>query len=303
MNENMRKYMKVGIVHFMAYPEVQTGYGPIEETVKKIAVDDYFEAIEVTWIKDALARKNVKNIVESSHLELFYAGMPPQKITGININDLAEQKRRRAVELLKKGINEAYELNATGFAFMSGKFNQENMEAHYRALIKSTIELCDYASTKGDMKLSLEVFDNDVDTCSLIGPAEIARRYSDEICADYPNFGLMVDLSHLPQLRESPAESLIPVKKNINHAHIGNALVTDSSHPLYGDKHPRFGYPGSANDVEQLIDYLRVLLEIGYLNEKERRNLSIEVRPEQGEDVDLIIANAKRVLNQAWILV
>ena len=42
MNESIRKYMKVGLIHFMAYPTVIKGEGPIEESFRKIAMDDYF---------------------------------------------------------------------------------------------------------------------------------------------------------------------------------------------------------------------------------------------------------------------
>ena len=38
MNEPLSSYMKVGLIHFMAYP-VASGEGPIVETFKKIAAD------------------------------------------------------------------------------------------------------------------------------------------------------------------------------------------------------------------------------------------------------------------------
>lgn len=44
---------------------------------------------------------------------------------------------------------------------------------------------------------------------------------------------------------------------------------------MYGDKHPRLGYPNSANDVEQLTDYLQVLK--GFFNAKDPMVLSMEV--------------------------
>ena len=34
MRESLHSYMKVGIVHFMAYPQTPTGEGPIVETVR-----------------------------------------------------------------------------------------------------------------------------------------------------------------------------------------------------------------------------------------------------------------------------
>jgi sugar phosphate isomerase/epimerase len=110
----------------------------------------------------------------------------------------------------------------------------------------------------------------------------------------------VVDLSHFPLLKETVAESVIPVKEYITHAHMGNAVVKDPSYTAYGDTHPRFGFPNSANDVDELVKYLKVLIDIGFLNEKNPPVLSFEVKPWGDEDPDVIIANGKRVLNEAW---
>ncbi|MPN57051.1 hypothetical protein SDC9_204745 [bioreactor metagenome] len=166
--------------------------------------------------------------------------------------------------------------------------------------MQSTKEICVYAKAKGDMKIALEVFDYDVDKKSIIGPVALAKRFAAEITAAYDNFGLMVDLSHLPLLHETPEESLIPIKDYIIHAHMGNCVVKDPSYPAYGDAHPRFGFPNGENDVEELAAYLRVLLSIGFLNKQNRPIVSFEVKPFDDEDSDLVIANAKRVLNLAW---
>ena len=72
---------------------------------------------------------------------------------------------------------------------------------------------------------------------------------------------------------------------------------------MYGDKHPRLGYPNSANDVEQLTDYLQELKEEGFFNAKDPMVLSMEVTLAPGEDDEIILANTKRCLNRAWALV
>ena len=300
MNESIRKYMKVGLIHFMAYPTVIKGEGPIEESFRKIAMDDYFEVAEITWIKDPSVRKNVKKMIETSHMEVAYGAQPRLLTTGLNINDLDEAGRQKAIESLKEGIDEAYEMGALGFAFLSGKYPEDKKEEAYQALVASTKELCAYAKSKGNMKVVLEVFDFDVDKKSLIGPVDLAKRYAAEIDAKYDNFGLMVDLSHLPLLHETAVQSLIPVKDYIVHAHMGNCVVRDPSLPAYGDAHPRFGFPGGENDVEELVEYLRVLLSIGFLNKEKRPLVSFEVKPFGDEDPDLVVAGAKRVLNLAW---
>jgi len=300
MTESIHRYAKIGLIHFMAYPSTIKGEGPIEETIRKIAVDDYFDAIEITWIKDPDTRARVKKMLSVSHLSVAYGAQPRLLTTGQNINDLDESKRQAAVSNLKEGIDEAYEMGAVGLGFLSGKYQEDKKEEAYRALVKSTREICAYAGSKGNLKIAHEVFDFDIDKCALVGPVDLAKRYAEEICAEFDNFGLMVDLSHLPILHESARQSLIPVRDYIIHAHMGNCVMKDPGDPAYGDAHPRFGYPGGENDVEELVEYLKVLMEIGYLDPDNRRFLSFEVKPVGDEDPDIVVANAKRVLNLAW---
>jgi len=300
MNEPISKYMKVGLIHFMAYPSTIRGEGPILETIRKIAVDDYFAAIEITTIKDKEVRAQAKKMLDISHMRIAYGGQPRLLTTGMNINDLNEEGRQKALENLKEGIDEAYEMGASGFAFLSGKYAEETKEDSYQALVRSTKELCDYAAGKGDMRVALEVFDYDIAKKSLIGPAALALRFAQEIKAEHDNFGLMVDLSHIPMIHETIEESILPVKDYIIHAHIGNCVIKSAEMPAYGDEHPRFGFPNGENDVEQVTEYLRVLLQIGFLNEKNPPIVSFEVKPFGDEDPDIVVANAKRTLNEAW---
>jgi hypothetical protein len=83
-------------------------------------------------------------------------------------------------------------------------------------------------------------------------------------------------------------------------SHIGNAVVGDPSHEAYGNLHPRFGFPNGSNDVPELVQFLRILLNIGFLNPENPPILSFEVTPRPDEDVDIVIAGPKRVLNEAW---
>jgi sugar phosphate isomerase/epimerase len=218
----------------------------------------------------------------------------------LNINDLSEDGRLSALATLKEGIDEAYEMGAVGFGYLSGKYPEGKVEEAYQALVSSTKELCKYAKSKGNLKILHEAFDYDVDKKSLIGPASLAKRFAEEITTEYDNFGLIVDLSHIPLLHETIEESLLPVREYILHAHMGNCVIKNPSSPAYGDQHPRFGCMDGECDVDELVEYLRTLKSIGFLSEERRPILSFEIKPQKGEDADLVIANAKRVLNLAW---
>jgi sugar phosphate isomerase/epimerase len=284
----------------MAFPATIKGEGPVYETIRKIAVDDYFSAIEITTIKDPETRLAVKKMLETSHMTVAYGAQPRLLTTGMNINSLVEEERQQALNNLKQGIDEAYEIGASSFAFLSGNYEESRKEEAFQALVKSTNEICAYAKSKGEMKIALEVFDFDVDKRSLIGPAVLALRYAKEIRKVHEHFGLMVDLSHIPLIHETIEESILPVKDYIVHAHIGNCVVKSPDMAAYGDVHPRFGFPNGENDVDEVVEYLKVLLEIGFLNTQTPPVVSFEIKPFGDEDADVVIANAKRVLNLAW---
>lgn len=300
MIESMHQYMKVGLIHFMAYPETMKGTENILPTLKKIITDDYFDAVEITWMKDPCVRAAAQKMLESSHMTVAYGGQPRLLTTGMNINDLDETKRLNALASLKDGIDEAIEMHASGFGFLSGKYPEDRKEEAYQALVRSTKELCAYAKSKGNLKVALEVFDYDIDKKSLIGPVSLAKRFAEEIRKEYDNFGLMVDLSHIPMIHETLEENLLPIKDYIIHAHMGNTVIKNPSCEAYGDTHPRFGFPNSENDVKELTAYLKILMDIGFLSPERRPIVSFEVKPWKNEDPDIVVANAKRTLNEAW---
>ena len=303
MEKSMRRYMRVGTILHVSYKQLGSGEGPILECLKKIVTDPYFEVVEVAHMKDAEVRKAAADMIARGHMTSSYGGQGRMLGAGLNINDLNEEGRQKALASLKEGIDEAYEMGVEDFAFLAGRYEEETKEESFQALLKSTRELCEYAKSKGDMPVLCEVFDYDIAKKSLIGPVDMVKRYAETICAEYDNFGLMVDLSHIPMLHETIEESLLPVQQYIRHAHMGNTVIKSPECPAYGDEHPRFGFPNSENDVEELAAYLRLLLKIGFLNEKKRPIVSFEIKPFGEADPEVCLANAKRTLDLAWELV
>ena len=302
MDKHWSHYCTMSIVHFMAFPKTITGEGAIAESVAKIAEDPFFGAVEVTWIKDPKERAAAKAVIDASHIQVGYGAQPAVLMGKLNPNSLDESERAKAVTELKARIDEASEIGAQRMAFLSGKDPGDGDRGRaVDALVRSLKELCAYGREKG-VALTLETFDHDVDKKALIGPSPLAADFAAAVRQDYPDFGLMYDLSHQPLLREKSAEALGLLKKHLVHIHIGNA-VTEQGRPGYGDQHPRFGWPGGANDVEQVVEFIRALFKVGYLAEgkKERPWVGFEVKPQaEGETPELVIASTKRVWQEAW---
>ncbi|GMU92849.1 MAG: hypothetical protein AMXMBFR4_19070 [Candidatus Hydrogenedentota bacterium] len=299
MNGPIHDYARVGIVHFMAYPACMGGEGPVLDTISRIANDPYFEVIELTRIKDVETRERVRALAEQARVDLYLGAQPILLGGGLDLNHSDDAERRKAIDAVTAGIDQASELGCKGVAVLSGKVSADRDAAMAR-LVDSLKQLCACAKSKG-LPVVLETFDQlPFGKNCLVGPNAEAVAVSKEVRKEYPDFGIMLDLSHLPLQHEKPADAIRIAGEHLVHAHIGNCAMDDPNHPAYGDNHPRFGAPGTRNDVEELTEYLRALLDTGYLSTSNRRVLSFEVRPMPGEDADTIIAGSKRTLDEAW---
>ncbi len=265
-------------------------------------MDDFFEVIEISWIKDAAARAKVKALLAGAGVEAKHGGQPRLLSQKLDLNSADEAARQRAIDEIKHAVEEAAELGIRDVGLLSGSdaVPAERPAAMDR-LENSLVQLCRYAA-KFSCNIVLEVFDRDIDKKCLIGPADIACEIAERVKRSCPNFGLMVDLSHIPLLGESPAQALQPVREHIAHIHIGNAYFKDRQDPAWGDQHPRFGYPGSANDVPEIVAFLHELFKVGYLRADGTRRgaVSFEIKPVGDEDSTVMIAAAKRKLLEAW---
>lgn len=307
MLESIYKYADVGLIHFMAYPEVTRGEGPVLETLQKICEDDYFTLVEVTWIKDPEVRKQAADMIEQAGMKCAFGAQPTLLTQKLNLNDPDEAGRKEAVDQIKSSVDEAYEIGASGLGFLSGKDpGADSREEGLQLLLESVLEICDYAAEKGSMPIALETFDQlDCGKNTILGPTEDAVDFAEAVRSYYPNFGLMLDLSHMPMLNETPWKMLYTAKDVLAHVHIGNCVIRDPQHPAYGDEHPRFGVDGGENGVVELAEFLEALFKIGYLDGETPKPLSFEVKPiaAYNEKSELVIANAKRALNKAWAMI
>ena len=298
MKDPIQKYFQIGTIQWMSHPPVSYD---LLDSVKTLAVDDFFTAIEITKIADDETRDKVKHMLEQSHMKVCYGAQQRLLGPGLNPNDVDEEGRKKAEETLLEAIDEAQYMGAKGIAFLAGKWNEETKEEAYSQLLKTTRNICSYAAEK-NMMVELEVFDFDMDKAALIGPAPYAAEFAADMRKTHNNFGLLVDLSHFPTTYETSRFVIQTLKPYITHLHFGNAVVIKGCE-AYGDKHPRFGFPNSANDTDQLVDFLTVLKQEGFFRAQDPLVLSMEVTPWGDEDGDIILANTKRVLKRAWALV
>ena len=295
MKDPIQKYFQVGTIQWMSYNQSAP-----KDSLLAICRDDFFDAIELKGYGTPEANAEAKAILDQSHLKICYGAQPRLLGPKLNPNAIDEDERKKAEATLLEAIDEAEYFGAKGIAFLAGKWEEATKAEAYQQLLKTTRAVCDYAATK-NMNVELEVFDFDMDKAALIGPAPYAAQFAADMRMTHNNFGLLVDLSHFPTTYETSQFVIRTLRPYITHFHFGNAVV-QPGFDGYGDLHPRMGYPHSANDTAELVDYLRVLKQEGFFNAENPYVLSMEVSPRPGEDEQIILANTKRVLKRAWAL-
>ncbi len=312
MANDWTNMMDLGIVHFMAYPVIRDDNPELTlESLKKIALDDFFQLAEVRPSEHAEVTEGMKAIAQNSKLGLGVGAQPLLLLNKLSLNDPDEAGRKAAIDQVKIGVDTAYDFGAPICAFLSGPDDEATRDHLMDLLVESCVELCEYSKSQcpdgaEPVWLSLEQFDDSIDKKCLIGPSERAAVLAERVKEQVENFGLTQDLSHMPLLGESPTDMLTPTVDHLIHAHVGNCLMADPDVDGYGDKHPGFGYPGSETDVEGLARFLETLIYTGYFEKdlpSRKPIVTFEVAPMTGEDSDLLIAGTKRAFVEAWNMV
>src|SRR5262245_20843988 len=185
MKEPWQVYLRLGIVHFMAFPECLAGDGPLLETLTAICHDPFFDAVDVGPMNDPAERRACAALLRDCQLAVTFACQPLQLRHGLDLNAADKDARRLALDGILGLIDQAQELGATRLALMSGK----NVAAVERAgaldrLIGSLLQICKAARDRAGLPVVLEIFDYDVDKKALVGPcttaAQVAKAVREE---------------------------------------------------------------------------------------------------------------------------
>jgi sugar phosphate isomerase/epimerase len=246
-------------------------------------------------------------IISQAHVQTAFVATMPMMVQDIDLSAADERTRLAAVESAKRLVDEAYFFGCKTMLIASGKDPGASLRDRARAgFVRSIISLCHYAQERASgyiLKVVLENFDREVEKKFLIGPTAETVEISKEVCQETPNFGLCLDISHLALLGESLAQVWKTAKTYVAEVHLANCTFHNPHDPMFGDNHPRFGYPGGEFDFPQVAACFRELFHLGYLDEKGKGSkppVLLEVKPAPGESPDRVLAETKGAFLQAW---
>jgi sugar phosphate isomerase/epimerase len=307
MTADWRKWFYLGNVYYASYPYAAKGEGAILEAVRSVVTDEFFDAIEITWVKDPETRRQVKELLQYSQMPVAFGGGPPYLTQKINLASLDEAERSWSIEKAKELIDEAYYFGAKQHFLLAGPDPGADSREKARSLLVGSLNtLCDYAAQKAtdyQLTISIESIDRAVKWKGLLGPSADAVAVAKQVRERHPSFGLTIDLSHLAQLGESIEGAVAVTKGTMIHTHLANCVVKDTASPLYGDEHPLFGVPGGEWSVGDVTRYLQTLHDHDFFSGRYpygKPLISLEVKPQPNDDPLVTLAAAKRAVLQAW---
>ena len=308
MEGNWRRYMDLGVVQYVSFPQVIAGSGPVVETVQRVLADAFFSAIEITWIKDEQVKRQVGDLLSYSGLRVVFAGGPPYAMQRIHLSALDEAERRESLRKAKRLVDDAYLVGAELHLITAGPdVAPEDRGLARGYLTESMVALSEYArslASERALVLSLEPTDRDVHRNGLLGPTAESVEVLREVRQSGGDVWLTLDQSHLAQLSEDAEDSIALAQDFHVHMHLANCLLGDRDSPLYGDEHPRFGVAGGEHDTRDVTALFEALWRNGFFEKPipygERPIISVEVKPQDHEDQEIVLANTKRVAENAW---
>ena len=87
MRDSIHKYFQIGTIQWMSHPPADY---EVLDSIKTICCDDFFDALEVTQMKDDTIRQKSKDMLAQAHMRVCYVAQPRLLGTGLNHNDVDE---------------------------------------------------------------------------------------------------------------------------------------------------------------------------------------------------------------------
>lgn len=301
MTTNIRRYAKLGLVHHLLYPACTCDAQYHADTLEPFVARDDIEAIDCCLPFGQTLRQRLIPAVKSCGKDVAYAlHLFPARKLSLASTDMIEQQVARYI--IADQIAMAAAIGATGFVFVSGADVPDNRTLARAAFTDFCKWFCDELAEYNITAL-LEPFDRTIDKKYLYGPIDDCIQLVDDIRRERSNMAIELDIAHLPLMFEDFESAIERCGDRIARVHLGNCVLKDTTHPLYGDKHPPMGLEGGEIDIKQLTTVLRALKKVGFLSKEFRKPLIMEMTPFPGRTPEYTVDKTKQLLDTAWAAV
>ena len=297
MTDNIRDYARIGLAHFMFYPDCVADEQVNVTTLPGILARDDIEVVDFCLPYDVAGRAGLTAALRACDKHLGFA-IHPFPLDKICLGTTVDKALTRMI--LEDQLAAAAAAGARTFTIASGI---DPGAAARPAAIDQLRQVCRWLCRRAaghGMTVLLEPFDRESHRRFLMGPTTECVEFVESLQPEVDNLRLQLDIAHILLAGETFEHAITTAAGHIGHVHLGNCHVSDPADPFHGDKHPPIGYPGGEVDVAQLAVVLRALRDVGHLDRDQPGTMALETRPVAGSNVEELIQDGLAKLDQAW---
>ena len=299
MSDDLCQYARIGLAHFMLYPNCVREEHLIFDTLPAMLDRGDIEAVDMCLPFDPEQREQLSAMLRASDKRLGFA-IHPFPVDKICLGSTFDNEKALIRMVLDDQLGAAAGCGAESITFVSGiDVDVEHRPAALAAFADVCRWFCGRAKEHGMIAL-IEPFDRDFHRKFLIGPTTECVELIELLRPGIDNLYVQLDMAHVRLSGETFGHAVTTAKPYLGHVHVGNCVMHNRNDPFFGDRHPPFGYPGGEIDVPELTTILRTLLDVGYLSKQSRGTLVIETQPAPGGDVEALIQQGLAKLDVAW---
>lgn len=276
-----------GVNHQFLWPEAMTDADAHTRTLRGASELIGVDALDCwVWRGEERSREEIRILRDS------------WKIIHYNIGDRfgeeicrpaspVKSEREHAWSCIMRELSFALELGSKKIVFAGGPDYPDDRDSAKERLAEFVRNMA--CQLPPDVTLALEPTDRDMDKYFLFGPVEETADFIRALRDRGINIGMLLDMGHIPLMHESLASAVEKAGDTLVHIHLGNCLLSDPTHPLYGDRHVPWDAAGSEYTGEDGVRYLRILRGAGYFAH-ENATASFEMRPIPGKSAEESLA-------------
>jgi sugar phosphate isomerase/epimerase len=299
MQAPLTDYARLGLTHHSLFP---AKHDPALHlgTLPRVLGRHDIEVVDLTIPYGREYRAKAVDLVRSAGKTTIYNGylMPTPLIP---LGTLSPTERAQLLLLARDQVDVACEIGCAYFMQSVGADPGSDLRSRaFDALAEYIAELDAHMKLKSRMAFLIELMDRGTHKKSLCGPTAEVVDFVVRTRKQVPDLGVVLDINHLVLMGEPFRDAFLCCRDYLKHIHLGNCILRDRSHPLWGGSHPPIGIEGGEIDVPQLADLFRLLLDIGYLDRDRRGTMSLEIVPFPGRSPEETIDDNMKRLHEAW---
>ncbi len=299
MKQDLREYAKVGLAQFMLWPQCVQDGKVLADSLESIVRRMDIEMFDCCLPFGDEARAQLIPLVRDcgKHVHCAVHLFPLDKIS---LGSTADNEKGLIRLAMIDQLDVLAAVHPVAATFASG-LDPGDVErpAAQRAFDEFCRWFCGELAER-NINALLEPFDRAFDRKFLYGPTSETVELIESLAPGVQNLSIQLDIAHVRLQGETFEHAIRASAPHLGHVHLGNCVKRDRLDPYFGDRHPPIGYPGGEIDVPELIEVLRLLLDVGYLQRDHRNSLAIEARPLSPDGVEHTIQDQFRRVEEAW---